>query len=384
MNPLIVLRRGWLVLLPLGPIAYLLQHLHASAPLVFVVAAAGTLPAAGLLGTATEEIAAAIAIRNGAQDEGGPAEAGLRGAKIGGLLNATFGNIPELIVGVLALQHGYLNLVKATIIGSIIGNAGLVLGLALFAGGIRNGTQRFDAREVGHHAVLMALAVASLALPSLFLSSTHGPHISEISRMAAALLLAVYVAYLLYSMLGLGHGEGDTFIEEESMIVEQLRGTHEPWPLSRSLPILAVSTALVFAAAEALIAAIGPFTLFLGWSPVFAGIVVVPVLANVAEHSSAVLLAVKNKADMTFGVASGSSIQVAVFVTPLLLFLSQFWHPLTLVFSSVEIAALAVVVALFYLVSRDGESNWLEGIQLVALYILAATVFFYTPGSLDS
>jgi Ca2+:H+ antiporter len=381
-----LLRRAWWALLPLGPIAFLLQHTGASPILVFFLGALGTLPAAALLGQATEEIAAGITVRElqRSHSAGGTQAAGLRGAKLGGLLNATFGNIPELIVGVLSLQHGYVALVKATIVGSVIGNLSLVLGLALLTGGIRHGTQRFDAREVGHHAVLMTLAAAALVLPSLFLNSTHSQHITTISLVAAGVLLAVYVAYLLYSMFGLqgGGDEEATFIEEQGKIVQELHQGSTPWPLSRSIPILAVSTVLIFAAAEALIGTVDAFTVRFGWSPVFVGIVVIPVLANVAEHSSAVLLALKNKADMAFGVASGSSIQVAVFVTPLLVLASQIWHPLTLVFSPLEIAALGLTVAIFYLVSRDGESNWLEGFQLTALYVLAATVFFYVPGTL--
>jgi Ca2+:H+ antiporter len=383
-----LIAKGWWTLLPLGPLAFLGDRLGWSPTLVFIVAGLGTVPAAALLGRATEEIAAGITVWDVRRhaSSGHSATTATLGAKVGGLLNATFGNIPELIVGVLALQHGYITLTKATIAGSIIGNAALVLGLALLLGGARHGVQRFDPQEAGHHAVLMALAVASLALPSVFLSSTHSSHITEISVVAATLLLATYLAYLLYSIFRVQGGNSDddaTFIDEEAKIVRDLGPAYTSWSLRTSIVVLGLATLLVFGAAEALIHTVQPFTAKFGWSPVFVGVIVVPALANVAEHASAVMLALKNKTDMALAVASGSSTQVAVFVAPLLVFVSQFWHRLDLAFSPIEIAALAMVVAIFYLVARDGESNWLEGLQLIVLYVLAATVFFYVPGSLS-
>lgn len=371
---------GWGTI-PLGPAAYLGDQAGWNPTVVFLLAALGTLPAAALLSRATEHIAAGIT----AWDARRAGTRSTLGAKVGGLLNATFGNVPELIVGVLALHEGYVDLTKATIAGSVIGNAALVLGLALFVGGVRNGVQRFDAQEAGHHAVLMALAVASLALPSLFLSSTHSSRITEVSVIAAVILLGIYLAYLLYSIFGYRGGRGaadDTFIDDEARIVQELHEDEEHWALGKSIAVLAVATLLVFAAAEALIDTVKPFTVRFGWSPVFVGLIVIPMLANIAEHSSAVILAVKNKMDMALGVASGSAIQVALFVAPLLILISQFGHRLDLAFTNIEVGALALVVGIFYLVARDGESNWLEGIQLLALYAMAAAVFFFVPGQL--
>jgi Ca2+:H+ antiporter len=154
------------------------------------------------------------------------------------------------------------------------------------------------------------------------------------------------------------------------------------WPLPISIAVLGLATVVVFTAAEALVNTVKPFTHKLGWSPIFIGVIIVPLIGNVAEHSSAIVLAWRNKMDVALGVSSGSSIQVAVFVAPALVLISQFGHRLDLAFSSLEIATLGLVVALFYLVSRDGESNWLEGLQLIGLYALAATVFFYVPGQL--
>jgi Ca2+:H+ antiporter len=342
-----------------------------------------------MLGRATEEIALGITARDLERQRQAGLEPVLttRGAKVGGLLNATFGNVPELFIGILALHEGFVSLTKATIVGSVIGNAALVLGLALFLGGLRNGTQRFDPREAGHHALLMALAVASLALPSLFLATTHSGRTLEISVIAAALLLAIYVAYLLYSIFGLEGGPSDkppasTFIEEQAVAVTEPARPTVAWPVSRSLTLLAAATLLVFGASEALVDTVGPFTKTFAWSPFFVGIVVVPILGNLAEQSSAIMLAVKNRMNTSLGVASGSSIQVAVFVAPVLVIVSQFTHRLDLVFNPIEIAVLALVVIAFFFACQDGESNWLEGLQLVVLYVMAATVFFYVPGQL--
>ena len=385
--------RWWWLLSGLCLVAAAGDHLGWPSTSVFVVAGAGTIAAAALLGRATEEIALGITAREVTQQKSAGIEPRptTMGAKVGGLLNATFGNVPELFIGILALHQGYITLTKATIAGSVIGNAALVLGTAVFAGGVRNGTQRFDSEETGHHAVLMALAVTALILPSLFLATTRNNRISEISVLAAALLLMVYVAYLLFSIFQIRGGPrtasettGDqTFIEEEAEVVRELGLMTTAWPLHQSIALLAVATVLVFAASDALIDTVRPFTAALGWSPFFMGIVVVPMLGNMAEHYSAVLLAFKNRMNASLAVASGSSIQVALFVAPLLVIASQFQTPLSLVFNPIEIAVLALVVIMFFFISQDGKCNWLEGFQLVVLYAMAAAVFFFVPGKLS-
>ncbi|HZT96189.1 MAG TPA: calcium/proton exchanger [Chloroflexota bacterium] len=381
-------RRWWWPLSLLCLLAFAGDHAGWSGTAVFVTAALGTVPAAALLGEATEQIAVGITGREMARQEsrGQPIRATTLGAKVGGLLNATFGNVPELFVGLLALHQGYITLTKATIAGSVIGNAALVLGLSLFFGGLRNGTQRFDAREAGHHAVLMALAVAALVLPSLFAARTAGGHVDEISIFAASLLLLIYAAYLLFSIFQLRGGRGKnqdkTFIEEEAEVVRDLSQILSHWPLRLSVLVVAGATLLVFASSEALVDTVKPFTHSFGWSPFFVGIVVVPLFGNMAEQSSAILLAYRNRMNTALGVASGSSIQVAVFVVPVLVFASLLSHSLTLVFNPIEIAVLALVVVIFFFVSQDGESNWLEGLQLIVLYAMAAAVFFFVPGQL--
>jgi Ca2+:H+ antiporter len=227
--------------------------------------------------------------------------------------------------------------------------------------------------------------VASLALPSVFLASTHSPRVAEISLVTALVLLGTYLAYVAYAVFGLGRAgaaDAGTVLDEEARVVEGLGQVHPGWPLRTSVALLAVSTLLVFGAAEALIDTVEPVTRQVGWSPVFVGVVVVPIIGNVAEHASALLLAYKDKMDVALGVSSGSSIQVAVFVAPVLVLVSQGGHKLDLAFGSVELTALTLAVAVFYLVARDGESTWLEGLQLTALYALVATVFYYVPGQL--
>jgi Ca2+:H+ antiporter len=354
-------------LLPIGLIAVILSLAGAPEVLLFILSTIGVIPLAALVGKATEELAYHI------------------GSAAGGLLNATFGNIPELIIAGLAIQHGLLTLAQASIIGSVIGNASLVVGMALFYGGVRNGVLRFNREEVGHHAVMMVLAVASLALPTLFIATAPRGNIEALSVFVAILLMATYAAYLLYQFAGMRGGprnqEPDTFISEEEEVVEELIEAEGPeWSRRVSIFWLAVATVGVAFVGDVLVGAVRPVTVSLGISEFFVGVVIVPIVGNVAEHLAAVTLAGKNKVDLSFAVASGSSIQVALFVAPLLVLISFLWHPMTLAFNPIEIAVLALVVAIFFFVSWDGESNWLEGLQLIMIYVMAAAVFYFLPG----
>lgn len=354
-------------LLPIGLVAIVLQLAGAPDVLLFTLSTVGIIPLAALIGKATEELAYHI------------------GSAAGGLLNATFGNVPELIIGALALRSGLVTLAQASIIGSVIGNASLVVGMALFYGGVRNGVLRFNREEVGHHAVMMVLAIASLALPTLFIATAPRGNVQELSVFVAILLMLTYLAYMLYQFAGFRGGprnsEADTFMAEEEEIVEVLVEEEGPeWSWHRSVFWLGVATVAVVFVGDVLVASVRPVTVSLGISEFFVGVVIVPIVGNVAEHMAAVTLAGKNKTDLSFAVASGSSIQVAVFVAPLLVLLSFLWHPMTLVFNPIEIAVLALVVAIFFFVSWDGESNWLEGLQLVMIYVMAAAVFYFLPG----
>lgn len=354
-------------LLPIGVIGYILSFLHAPQVLLFVLTALGIVPLAALIGKATEELAFRV------------------GSATGGLLNVTFGNIPELIIGGLAIRANLVALAQATIIGSVIGNASLVVGMALFYGGLRNGIQHFSREEVGHHAVLMVLAVASLALPSLFAVTASHHNVQVLSAFVACLLIVSYAAYMLYDIGGFRGGRrapaSDAFLTETEEAVEALvedEGGPE-WSSRFSILWLAVASVLVALEGDVLVGAVRPVTQTMGIGELFVGLVIIPIVGNVAEHFSAVVLAGKNKADLSFAIASGSAIQVAIFVAPVLVLLSFLWHPMTLVFNPIEILVLALVVGIFFFVSQDGESNWLEGLQLMMLYLMAAAVFYFLP-----
>jgi Ca2+:H+ antiporter len=369
--------RYWWVLCIFCLVAFGAELAGMSATAVFALAALGTIPTAAVLGRATEEIAISITEREiRAERPNGPSGLGVR---VGGLLNATFGNIPELFVGILALHQGYVTLTKATIIGSVIGNSAFVMGTAFLVGGMRNGTQRFDSRDAGHYATLMLIAIATLGLPSL-LNGTKLVSVPALSVVAAVLLFVVYASFLIFTLGRIGtSSEADT-----GAVVSQIEDVAAgSWSLRRSVATMAVTTALVFLSSDALVSSVHAFSNTLGWRPVFVGIIVVPIVSNVAEQSSAILLAWRRRADLAISIVSGSSLQVALFVTPLLVLASIFTHPLTLVFSALEIGSLILVSAMFFLVAQDGESNWFEGLQLLLLYVLTGTVFFFVPGSLS-
>lgn len=356
----------WAVL-PLGIIGYIFSLFHAPEGLLFVLTTLGIVPLAAVIGKSTEELAYRL------------------GSTTGGLLNVTFGNVPELVIGVLAIRQGLLALTQATIIGSVIGNASLVVGMSLFYGGIRNGIQRFNRQDVGHHAVLMVLAVASLALPSLFAASAPRSNVEAVSVFVAVLLMISYAAYMLYDIGGLRGGRsteaGDAFLNEEEAAVEELidAGGGPQWSVRLSVFWLALSSLLVALEGDVLVGSVRPVTEAAGIGELFVGLVIIPIVGNVAEHFSAVVLAGRNKMDLSFAIASGSAIQVALFVAPVLVLVSFIWHPMTLVFNPIEILVLALVVGIFFFVSQDGESNWLEGLQLMILYVMAAAVFFFLP-----
>lgn len=358
----------WLwTLLPVGIAGFALSFFHAPQGILFVLTAVGLVPLAALIGRATEQLAYRV------------------GSAAGGLLNVTFGNVPELIIGILAIRAGLVSLAQATIIGSVIGNASLVVGMSLFYGGIRNGIQSFNREDVGHHAVLMVLAVASLALPSLFAATSPRSNVQALSVFVACLLIMSYGAYMLYDIGGFrggtsdGKSDGFLTVSEEAYEALVADGAGPDWSPRVSIFWLAVSSLLVALEGDILVTAVRPVTATIGVSELFLGLVIIPIVGNVAEHFSAVVLAGKNKMDLSFAVASGSAIQVAIFVAPVLVLLSFIWHPMTLVFNPIEITVLALVVGIFFFVAQDGESNWLEGLQLMMLYVMAAAVFYFLP-----
>ena len=296
------------------------------------------------------------------------------GSSIGGLLNATFANAAELIVGVLALRRGLIGLVKASIIGSIIGNMLLALGLSAFVGGVRHGPQKFPVKPAGRHAAMMILAMCAMALPAAFgmQGRVTAFQSEEVSVAVAAVLLGTYGAYVFYSY----------FSPRARRAGERLDAPHSErthWPLARSFGTLAAAVAGTTLAAELMVAAVDPVSRDLKLTPAFIGLILVPLIGNLAEYTAAVGFAAENRIELSMSIAATSSTQVAVFVAPVLVLASVFFQPMNFVFRSLELVALFGSCAIFAYISLDGETNWLEGVQLVALYLIAAVAFFFLP-----
>jgi Ca2+:H+ antiporter len=345
------------ILLVFAPVAILGQLLGWPPTLLFATSALAVIPAAGIMGQATEELAART------------------GPRLGGLLNATLGNAAELIITLFAIRSGLLELVKASITGSIIGNILLVMGMSILVGGIKNGQQRFDRTHAGVNATQLILAVAALAIPSLFFfahAEASGP-VEWLSLGTAAAMLAIYVAGLLFGL--------QRASPEPDLARETQQEHHGGWSLRHSVALLIGATILIAVLSEVLVGAVEYTVSALGVSEFFLGIIVVPLVGNVAEHTVAVQAALKNKMELSMAVSLGSSLQIALFVAPLLVFVSLFLgNPLTLVFNRFEIIALFAGSLIAALVAQDGETNWLEGAQLLAVYAILALAFFFIPG----
>lgn len=343
------------VLVVFGAVAAAGQAVGAPPLVIFATACLGLVPLAGLIGHATGQ----LALRMGPQS--------------GGLLNATFGNAAELIITILALRQGLFTLVKASITGSIIGNTLLVLGLALLTGGLRHGLLKYDARMASLNAALMILAVAGLLLPAAFASLVPDPaRLEELSVIVAIILLASYAAYLLFLLRGqLGWRAAEAAVDEPAAT---------GWSMRRGLLVLAVATLGTALVSEALVNAVTPVTEQLGWTELFVGVILIPIVGNAAENWAAVRAAWRNHADLTLGITSGSSTQIPLFVTPVLILVSlAIGEPMTLAFQPLELLVLGLTTAISAYISLDGESHWLEGVLLLALYLMTAAVFFLDP-----
>lgn len=357
------------------PVAFALEFIPAlhNELLLFVVCCLGLVPLAGYLGEATEELAIHT------------------GPRIGGLLNATLGNAAELIITIVALREGKYELVKASITGSILGNLLLILGFSLLLGGLRHGIQRFDRQQAGVSASMMTLAVIGLMIPTLvellreielgrldvFDTAVNDPALNALSLGVAGVLMLLYVLSLIFSFQQPERGVGGpTGVDDHSP--EQGEQHKAKWSVPVALGVLAISTLAIVFLSEFLVGAVEPTTAALGLSEFFVGIIVIPLVGNVAEHIVGVQMALKNKMDLSMTISFGSSMQVALFVAPLLVFISLLFGPeLTLFFSLIEVAALGLAVLIATIISVDGESNWLEGAQLLAVYVITALGFFY-------
>lgn len=351
------------------PIAIGAELTHASPTFVFVVSAVAIIPLAGWMGHATEHLASRL------------------GAGIGGLLNATLGNAAEVIIAgtaiveaarhpeKLAFMHG---MVKASITGSIIGNILLVLGVALLAGGLRFRIQTFNATAVRAGTTLLLLATAAMAIPALFAHVAPGATsaVRALSLELALLLLVVYVLSLVFTL----RTHRELYLGAPDPHEDGEQSSHAPWSVRRALIVLVVVTVFIALLAEFMVGSIEAASKAIGMSEVFAGVIVVAIVGNAAEHSTAVLVAWRNRMDLALSIAIGSSIQIALLIAPLLvLFSAALGSTMDLVFTGPEVLAVALAVLVVSQIAGDGESHWLEGVLLLTLYAMLAVLFFHLP-----
>ncbi len=351
----------WLYsLLIFVPISIILHFLHADPTWIFITSCLAIVPLAGVMGVATEEYSK------------------YRGQAIGGLLNATFGNATELIIAIVAVFNNEVELVRASIIGSIIGNLLLVFGLSALLGGLKFKEQKFNRHSAETNGSMMTISVISLMVPAVFMHNMHGmrdnsPNIANLSLAVALLLIALYIGGLIFSLK-----THQSFFSDESKSDE-----HEPPTMSekKAMGILLLSALFIAFESEFLVKSITPVVEHLHVNKLFLGIIIIPIIGNAAEHSTAVVTAVKNKMDISLNIAVSSGTQIAMFIAPIIIILSRWTHhPVTIVFSNVELICVAAAVMITQQVTRDGKTNWLEGAQLLAAYVIIALAFFFIPG----
>jgi Ca2+:H+ antiporter len=338
------------------PASFWLGLTHASPVASFVVSCLAILPLAGLMGEATEHLA----------HHTGPGK--------GALLNATFGNAAELIIGFMALRAGETEIVKASLTGSIIGNMLMVLGLAMLLGGWKHKELRFNRMAAETGSSMMLLAVVALVIPAIYATVTHHrepEHIESISLDISFILILTYVAGLVFQLK-----THQRFFSPEGEPAEVETG--RPWSIARSSLVLATAAVLTGFVSEILVRAVDAAGTELGVGKVFMGVVVVAVVGNAAEHSTAVLVAMKNKMDLALGIAMGSSMQIALFVAPVLVIAGHvIGQPLGLEFTLLEVAAVMLSVLAVGQLVQDGKTNWFEGVQLLAVYAILAVAFYF-------
>jgi len=348
------------------PLAFLAEFVFHDQPwgtqAIFICSAVGLIPLAGLLGEATEELA----------EHTGP--------KLGGFLNATLGNAAELIITIVALKAGELELVKASLTGSILGNLLFILGMSMLLGGIKNGLQRFDRDMAGLSSTMMSLAVIGLVVPTLFFG-LHGHQVDMpleyLSWGVAGVLLVLYILSVVFTFTS-------PLLDDEVGTIgpgDEIPPHEGTWPMWVSILLLVVATVATVFLSEFLVGAVEPVVESWGVSRLFIGVIIIPFVGNVAEHLVAVQVAIKNKMQLSLTVSLSSSMQVALFVAPVLVFISLLMHgpagAMDLHFSIFEVVCLGLGVVLSAFISLDGESHWLEGAALLAVYVIIALAFFF-------
>ncbi len=345
------------VLLLFLPITLAAELFHWPVVVIFIVACIAIIPMAAYIGESTESLAH------------------FTGPRVGGLLNATLGNAAELIITITAIRAGLMDLVKASITGSILGNLLLVMGFAFVVGGVKHGRQKFNRASAARHAILLILAVLAMLIPSLF-SSSIGP---AASPKVEVLTLGVAVIMIILYVLGLVDAAKSA--DGAVTYAEKPKAPQLPkWSLTVSIVILVLATLGIVWLSEVLVGVVEPVVASLGVSEFFLGIILIPIIGNAAEHLVAVQFASQNKMDLSVEIAISSSLQVALLVAPLLVFISlAFGNPLTLIFNPLELLALIAGVLIAVLVSSDGESTWLEGATLAGIYLILSLAFFLLP-----
>ncbi len=352
---------SWLLLIV--PIAIVLRFWPGAEnpTALFICSAIGIIPLAGWMGRATEVLAARM------------------GEGAGGLLNATFGNAAELIIAVVALSKGLSGVVKASIAGSIIGNILLVLGLSILCGGTKYSEQRFNRTGARTSTISLSLAAIALIIPTVFhVTAERSPSgWSPIMEQRLSLAIAVVLFITYFCVLGFSLKTHRHFFQGTESELEE---KDEHWSRGKAIMVLLVSTAFVALLSEFLVGTIESIRATFGITETFVGIIVVAIIGNAAEHSTAILMALKNKMDLSVGIAIGSSLQIALFVAPLLLFVSYLLgKPMNLEFSQPEVFAVVASVYILFQISGDGETNWIEGVQLLSVYVILGILFFYLP-----
>ena len=337
------------------PVTIIGEFAGFSEPVLFVCSALAIIPLAGLMGKSTDVISCFC------------------GQKIGGLLNATFGNATELIIAFVAMKAGMFDVVKASLAGSVIGNILLVLGLSMFAGGLKHKTQAFNKNSINITSSMLLLAVLGLSIPAIFTHTLPEESLTTqyegLSLIVAILMLLVYIMQFVFS-----------FVTHRQLYEETIMTDDEEKPemkLSVAIIMLVVATVCIAFMSEIFVGTVEPMAESAGLSKTFVGIILVPIIGNAAEHSSAVIMAVKNKMNAAVEIALGSSLQIILFVFPVLIILSLLFEPMSIVLTPFELVSVAASVLIADRVASDGESNWLEGLQLMVVYTIIGVAFFF-------
>ncbi len=336
------------------PVTLVAEYLYTSSLIVFFLAALAIIPLAKYIGEATEELAVYT----------GPA--------LGGLLNATFGNATELLIGIFAIRAGLVEVVKASITGSIIGNLLLVSGMAMLVGGWRHKKQEFNRTGALAASSTLLLAAIALIMPAIFLQTAPnigGKIIDELSVFVSVFMLIVYVASLFFILYTHKH-----------LYTEDVGKYEAKWSKAKSIFILLLATLAVAWMSEILVGSIEPVVARFGWTELFIGVIFIAIIGNAAEHTSAIVTAMKNRMDLTLQISIGSATQIAMFVAPFLVLISLFFKTqMSLIFNTFELIAIVLSILIVNLVVEDGESNWFEGVQLLMAYAIMAVAFFFHP-----